>query len=173
MPVGESESVRREYPIACQVDALASRPGVEREKQPKAKPSAEEKETTRGVIRFRPSSKPVAASTIHSARVVVGAEIRWHKSMHKRNPLFHRRAPALSTVYPEGSPRDSSLIDISKPRGDPRKQTEESTDRVSRVVARFVDKLPLTVQPMAVRCTPLREGGRAGNAEHSCQQTGG
>lgn len=34
---------------------------------------------------------------LHSTLVVAGVEILWHASAHKRNPLFRRRAPALST----------------------------------------------------------------------------
>lgn len=49
------------------------------------------------------------ASASHPALVVAGAGIQRHASAHKRSPLFHRRAPALSIADLEGSPRGSLL----------------------------------------------------------------
>lgn len=40
----------------------------------------------------------------HPTRFVAGAGIVRRTSAHKRNPLFHRRAPESNTVVPEGSP---------------------------------------------------------------------
>ena len=77
----------------------------------------------------------------HSTRVVVGVEILRHTSAHKGSPLFHRRAPASSTVDLKGSPDSSLFFDEGKLSGDPLRQTEALPINVN-CVARFVDVPP-------------------------------
>lgn len=68
---------------------------------------------------------------LHSTRVVAGVEILWHASAYKKNPLFRRRAPALNTVRPEGSPGGSSHYRDKAPR-DPseRKSTDQDVREI-------------------------------------------
>lgn len=110
----------------------------------------------------------------HSTRVVVGVEILRHTSAHKGSPLFHRRAPALSTVHPEGSPDSSLLFDEGKLPEDPLRQTEALPINVN-CAARFVDEPPSRCADTGrVACTPLQKGRHAGSARQgrrncSCQ----
>ena len=69
---------------------------------------------------------------LHSTLVVAGVEILWHASAHKRNPLFRRLAPALSTVRPEGSPGGSSCYRGKAP-GDP-SETKKTADQNVREI---------------------------------------
>ena len=48
----------------------------------------------------------------------------WHTSAHKGSPVFHRRAPGMSTANPEGSPGRSR----GKRPGDPSGQRKQADD---------------------------------------------
>ena len=125
------EYERRQHRIA---DALAlkrmdTKGAVEQEKKmPKAMAFGSRRcchlcaalEGAAGVKRL-PSSQ-----RFHPARIVAGAGILWHASAHKRNPLFHRRTPVLSTTDPKGSLDISRARNVKGPLGISPKHTEEA-----------------------------------------------
>jgi hypothetical protein len=48
--------------------------------------------------------RPPIEQSFHPTRVVAGVGTAWHASAHKGSSFFRRRAPALITADPRGSP---------------------------------------------------------------------
>lgn len=123
-------------------------------------PSASEKDTTCELIQGsgRRQSHP-QSQRLHSTLVVAGADIPWHASAHKRNPLFRRWAPALNTVRPEGSP-GASFSYRDKTPGDP--SSRHSADKAIRVYGRRISRPSCRPSDMLATGTCCRRRKRAG-----------
>jgi len=94
----------------------------------------------------------------HPTRFVAGAGNLWHASAHKGSPLFRRRAPAPSTVYPEGSP-GGSFPAVGKAPGDPSEPTEAHPISSNCIACGSWRNCLLALRPKARQaCTPLQKG---------------